>query len=134
MIILIIINLLIKFFIELQKNQAIMRKTLLLSILFFIACAINIKDLSKKSIRKCEKECKPYEIFEDNSFTSEATDSLWLIYKNRKTEDPYCTCLRLCMQSDLICGTADLETKEFTYPTIGSPKSYLETDPNENGD
>ena len=37
------------------------------------------------------------------------------------------------MESDLICGTADLETKEFTYPTIGNPKAYLETDLDKNG-
>ena len=133
MIILIIINLLVNIIYKITKNQIKMKKILPLFLLF-ISCAFNLKEYPKINIKKCEKECAPYEVFRDNSFTSEATDSLWLIYKNRKTEDPHCTCLRLCMETDLICGTADLDTKEFTYPTIGSPKLYLETAPNEKVD
>ena len=60
-------------------------KKILPLFLLFISCAFNLKEYPKKNIKKCEKECAPYEIFRDNSFTSEATDSLWLIYKNRKT-------------------------------------------------
>tara|TARA_B110000438_G_scaffold293624_2_gene333796 strand:+ start:920 stop:1252 length:333 start_codon:yes stop_codon:yes gene_type:complete len=110
-----------------------MKKQLLLFLFLTTGCSILIDvEFPKKNIKKCEKACKAYEIFEDNSFTSSESDSLWVIYKNRKTEDPYCVCLRLCMDSDLICGTADLETKEFAYPTIGDPKAYLKTQPEEN--
>ena len=72
-------------------------KKLLLIALLIVGCAVKLEtydDLEKM----CQRKCEQYEGADASTITDD---------EGKIIQDPYCACLRWCMDSDTVCISAE---------------------------